>query len=215
MKKLIQGITVLMIAIATIICAMPGCENDESVASAEDILPDFNSTRRDDPNLKSLTIEPESGTVTDVGQVFSFRVTDGKGSFVWEAADSSAGTISVTGSDDRTATYTVAKLADNDIVVYDSQGNVAIAELNRVTSTLSIIPDSLSIPANIGDQYNLMASGGDAPYTWSVVIPSLGDFTGAEGTNVTYRVGSANAGTNTVVLVDTSGDYTTATIIHN
>ncbi len=218
MKKASWLLTMLSLFTASVMCMnIAGCEDDESVSDADDVLEQFESLDRDNLSLSTLRISPESATITHVGQRIAFTVDDGRGGFLWDVADASAGTIQVTGNDGRTAVYTAGERKENDVVVVDALGNAAVAELKTETSDLRIVLAPSSIPpSSAGSTYTLKVAGGRSPYEWSVLDPGLGDIdtTGANGTNATYEVQSNNAGTNEVVVVDEEGSYDSATIIH-
>lgn len=204
---------------AAVMCMnIAGCEDDESVSDADDVLGQFESLDRDNLSLSTLRISPESATITHVGQRIAFTVDDGRGGFKWQVADTGAGTIQVTGNDQRTAVYTVKERAANDIAVVDSQGNAAVASMDTVTSDLNIVLAPSSIPTNsFGINFNLKVSGGRPPYEWSVLDPNLGDITnpGPNGTNATYEVKSNDSGENELIVVDEEGSYDSTIIIHN
>ncbi len=202
-----------LIAAAIISINLTGCEDDESVSSADDVLGNFNSLNRENVSLSTLRISPESATITFAGQKVTFTVDDGKGGFDWDVADTGAGKIEVTGNDGRTAVYTATQRTENDVVVVDGEGNAAVATLDTQTSALGIVPSSFEVESTIGKEKHPVAVGGQPPYSWSVLDQDLATIT-ATGTSPTYTVQSADAGTNTVVLTDEKGSYITATVIH-
>ncbi len=216
MKKTSRFLAITTLITAAVICMnISGCEDDESVSNADDILGNFSSLDRENLSLSTLRITPASATVEFVGQKFSFTVDDGKGGFEWEVANAAAGTIEVTGNNGRTAVYTATLVADNDVVAIDSQGNAAVAQISISSAELKISgPDPLEIPgATNGVNVTLTAIGGTPPYSWSAVLPSVGEITSASGDTATYEVKIEDS-TNTVILIDNKGADDSVTIVH-
>lgn len=217
MKKASWLLTMLSLFTASVMCMnIAGCEDDESVSDADDVLEQFESLDRDNLSLSTLRISPESATITHVGQRIAFTVDDGRGGFLWDVADASAGTIQVTGNDGRTAVYTAKQRAGNDVVVVDGEGNAAVAELALSTADLKILgPDPLVIPgATNHEEVTLTAIGGTPPYGWIAVRPDVGIITDTP-TDYTakYKIKMTNA-INTVIVVDNRGDEDSITIEH-
>lgn len=70
---------------------------------------------------------------------------------------------------------------------------------------------NVGLNANVGYIVTFTASGGDSNYTWSVSSSALGTIQ-AEGVTAIYR-STRTAGTNTLTVVDASGNIGSAKVI--
>jgi hypothetical protein len=215
MKKLTAGTVICLLCACLAVIYMAGCELDESVSDADSYLTDLAQRAGVDPSLATLTMDPPSALATREGQQVVFSVTDGEGGFTWSVSDYSVGSIRVTEADDRTAVYTVDKVAANEVIAFDSRGQAALAEITTRETDLTVIPTSRTFSnAAAGATAGFLAKGGAPPYSWDVTLPALGTIQPATGTNVTYVVATNATGENIVVLTDSVGDFVTATVEH-
>jgi hypothetical protein len=81
---------------------------------------------------------------------------------------------------------------------------------NADTGTLAVTPVSATLNASVVTNVSLTASGGTAPYSWSVESSSLGTVV-SSGSTATYT-GYALTGLNFVVVTDASSNSVSATI---
>ena len=79
------------------------------------------------------------------------------------------------------------------------------------TSAVTISPEVKYLNANVVYSVTFTASGGDGNYTWSESSSSLGTLHAAGGTAL-YQSARA-AGTNTLTVVDASGNIGSANVI--
>ena len=170
MKKTLIAMGTVVVALAAVFCFMPGCEEDADTTGAA--LDDY-FTRNpyvSDPRLNpsDVTISPTYANVTYAGERVHFEVTGGSGSYTWDVSIDANGTINPQGSfgNRATAIYTVTTAGVNDVIVYDADGDAAIAYISGGFATLSISPATATMATN-DTTLILTASGGRTPYTWS------------------------------------------------
>ena len=194
---------------------MQGCEDSKDTDLSGDLTNDFPSESRDsydtEASEQSIKLTPNTINSTRIGEKITFTAQGGQTPYIWSVADSAAGTIAVQ-ENTHYATYTVATVAENEIVVQDNKGVRASATINRSYSTLSISPSSPNVTIAAGSTYTFTASGGLAPYSWSS-FSARGTIT-ATGVNVTYTTVGATATTNTITLIDANGDKASTTVNH-
>lgn len=202
--------TVLMLVNAALLSAalfLNGCEGGDD--------PDDSNLDRyfadnpyvSDPRGNSenpVAISPDNAFVTVAGEQIAFRATGGTGPYTWDVAIPANGSIDAS-ANWRMGVYTANRAADNSIIVYDRDGYAAIASVGVSESgadlAASAAPTSLS---SDGDKSVVTATGGRAPYTWSVHDVALGNIDSTSGNSVLYT--RYNSGDNSVNVVDQNGD---------
>ena len=147
-----------------------------------------------------VSISPESVSLTFAGEQVAFTASGGRGEYTWDVGDSSKGNINRTGSD--AATYTATVVGPNDVIVYDSEGNAAVATINGPTSRLIVTANPDELTAD-NDLSILTATGGVPPYNWSL-SDTTGNFVSGGGGSVVYQ--RSRAGDNAVTVTDSAGD---------
>lgn len=153
-----------------------------------------------------LAISPDSAVVNAVGGRAVFRVNGGTSPYTWDVSDSSKGSIAGNGDN---AVYTANTVGANDVVVYDRNGYAAIASVSGSSggdsegAELAVSASASTLESN-GSMSVLKATGGTAPYSWSVASPSKGGFVDADtGATVVYVRNAA--GDNAVTVTDNTG----------
>ena len=151
-----------------------------------------------------VALTPSSATLSTVGAQAVFKFNGGTAPITWDVADSSKGSIS--GSGDQ-GVYTVKAVGVNNVIAYDRNGNAAIASISgssdsSVNTPLSVSASSTQLDKN-GDVSIITATGGTAPYVWSL-LNSSGGLDVMTGASVIYTRG-ASSGDNAVTVIDSLG----------
>jgi hypothetical protein len=119
-----------------------------------------------------VSITPNSAVVNTVKGLAVFTFNGGTAPYTWDVADSSKGTISGSGAQ---GVYTAKVVGNNDVIAYDREGHAAIAKITGSSSDLAISA-SPSLLATNGSMAIIKATGGVAPYSWSVSDGLKGGF---------------------------------------
>ena len=150
MKK-IKYFGLVCLAVVSVFCFMAGCEDDSST-DIESLDGDFSSELMPatTENPGGLSISPESATITKASQQVTFNVSGGDKPYTWSVSSSGAGSISPTTSANQhdSVVYTSSGLAGNTVVVVDSKGRRASADISASTKALSISPSSATFLAS-------------------------------------------------------------------
>ena len=148
-----------------------------------------------------VSISPDSAEISSVGQKIAFTASGGRGVYTWDVSSTANGDIDVTG--DETAIYTASVVGPNDVIVYDEDGQAAVASITGPASSLlaTANPDELDTDK---DMSVLTASGGVAPYTWEVSDNIVGHLLSNTGSSVVYQRGAK--GDNSVTVTDSAGE---------
>jgi len=155
----------------------------------------------------ALAISPTSAKVPPRGtQAFTASGGSGTG-YVWSLPVApSGGTISATGL------YTAGAIPDvlDQVQVTDSNFAIATAVVN-VGAGVAITPNGVTLAP--GDTQPFTASGGNAPYTWTLLTKGSGAAATISATGV-YTAG-ASTGKDTVQVADSLGskDSVTVTVV--
>lgn len=201
-------LSLLVIAILTLVPSflLTGCESDDSPDTG-----DLDSYFADHPYVSDpriskfprvVSISPESATLSFAGEQVVFTASGGRSTYTWDSADHSKGTVDVTGDD--TAVYTASVVGPNDVIVFDADGNAAIATINGPSTELIATANPTEIAVD-DDMSILTAGGGVPPYHWTVDDSALGDIVGArDGASVVYQ--RAHHGDNAVTVTDSAGN---------
>lgn len=196
------------LAVACLALVIPvGCDDGGSGDNGEldayfDSHPYVADPRDDGATIVTLT--PSSATLSTVGEKVVFQFNGGSGPITWDVSNGSKGSISANGDQ---GVYTVLAVGANDVIAYDRNGNAAIAKISGSSSDSSS-PLSVSASKTLLDANNKMAvltaSGGTAPYSWSVSDDGKGNFVGGiTGASVQYM--RYSSGDNGVTVTDSLG----------
>ena len=158
-------------------------------------------------------ILPTSVTIDfpQTGQTIQFRVVGGTPPYgAWSASIPALGTI------DQSGIYTVASSVNqgvNTVSILDSAGAVATAQVTHQIeqATLRILPSAASLDEN-GDTAWFAATGGTAPYGWSIVYPGRGTITSVSADTTTMTYQRTSQGDQTVLLSDAAGNAATVDV---
>ncbi|MFC1462923.1 hypothetical protein ACFLQU_04875 [Verrucomicrobiota bacterium] len=167
MNRTLVTIGTTLVVLAAVFCLIPGCEKDADTGG--DALDDYfkNNPYVNDPRVSpsDVKITPASATVTYVGERVYFEATGGAGSYSWDATSTTNGGVAPqTGPN---TIYTAASPGPNNVIVYDKNGDGAIAYISSGFGTLAVSPAVSAISSNNATVV-LQASGGRTPYAWSM-----------------------------------------------
>jgi hypothetical protein len=214
MKKqiswVIRGLQVA--GVALFLLASPGCDTSDPDTGSMDNYFDqnpYSSQTRDPIQPGILTLTPDSATVTFIGQKVNFRVSEGTPPYTWSVALPAIGSVSpVTGSQ---TIYTALDVSANSIVVHDSKGQTAAAEINGAPVIMAVTPSSVTLENN-GELATFTVTGGTAPFTWTVSDEALGAMLNppAESRSEVYRRDAP--GDNSILIVDSLGNSVNAIV---
>jgi hypothetical protein len=170
-----------------------------------------------DPRSSSaqiVSISPESVAVNTVGERVVFTAGGGNPPYHWDVSNGSLGSISASGS--AQGVYKAIVIGANDVIVYDQDGNAALARITGSApgGSMTITPSSLTL-STTGTVSTLSVAGGTPPYSWTMRDDTMGifigDYTATLATSVGYQR-SAVIGDNYVTVKDVSGDEDTLRI---
>jgi archaellum component FlaG (FlaF/FlaG flagellin family) len=158
-----------------------------------------------DPRVSStkvVSISPDSTTVNSVGAKVIFSASGGRPPYHWDVSNESMGSMAASGG--AQGVYTALAIGVNDVIVYDEDGNAAIAKISGTgASSPAITPSSVTLSAD-NEMAVLKVTGGTAPYTWTVTDPDPGNFpSGNTGVTVVYK--RKTSGDNAVTVTDNAG----------
>jgi hypothetical protein len=154
-----------------------------------------------------VNISPDSATIKSVGDRIIFRATGGAGGYEWHLSNYSIGDIDKTGGSQ--AIYTPKSIEDNNVIVFDRDGNAAIAKISGSTPMSIVANPSATLNTN-GAVCTLTVIGGVAPFSWISDSESRGILLQSTGTSVAYR--REAAGDNTVTVTDKTEDSVSISI---
>jgi hypothetical protein len=207
-------LSLLVIAVLTLVPSflLTGCEGEDS-PNTEGLDSYFSehpfiSDPRDRTSARIVTISPESAEVSFSGQQIVFTAVGGRKNYGWDTADHTKGTVVVRPGTE-SAVYTASAVGPNDVIVYDQDGHAAVATINGPTTPLIAIANPNELTSD-GDLSVLTASGGVAPYFWSVGDIALGNVSPNDGSSVVYT--RAHDPDNSVTVDDSAGNSYTIVI---
>lgn len=198
-------------AMAMMAVFLTACNDDDKDASGDldgyfESHPYVSDPRSSATTTKIVSISPESATVNSVGTRVLFTASGGSAPYHWDRSNPSLGTIVASGA--AQGIYTASAIGDNDIIVYDQDGNAAIA---RISGTAAPGPADMSITASpstltVNMTFSVLTvSGGTATFTWEVADSNLGNFQGSiTGRSVVYQ--RRGSGDNVVTVTDGNGN---------
>lgn len=157
-----------------------------------------------DPRSSSaqiVSISPESETVNTVGARVVFTAGGGNPPYHWDVSNGSLGSISASGS--AQGVYKASAIGANDVIVYDQDGNAALARITGSASggSMTITPSSLTLSPDNAEA-TVSVVGGTPPYVWTMTDSTKGSFPLGiiTGTSVRYR--RLQPGNNAVTVMD-------------
>ena len=216
-----KKLTILTISLlAAAFAVMPGCEDDADTGG--DTLDDYfkNNPYVSDPrgNTDSeVIIDPTAASVSALDEEVVFSARGGNGNYTWDLADDSAGTITPQDDNNGQAVYKVTKKKQNNIIVYDGNGDAAIADITSSGTPISISPQDSSISTNGGVVVEFIVYEGNPPYTWYSANHSLGTFSAGDTNSLSFTAtytSKQGEGENSVTVADSDGDTASTSITH-
>ncbi len=189
MKTRLRGLFGCLLAL-TVALALTGCEDsgDDRAAAYFDANPPDASDLPADYEYPS--INPASASLANIGDQVVLTGVGGKGPYRWSVRDETRGTLTIRAWSQ--ALYTRTGDGDNTVIMYDSTGHPALTEIAQPdTPILNVTPAAANLAAD-GQNVVFTASGGVAPYTWSLTGP--GTLSSTSGANTRYtRTAAGNA----------------------
>ena len=186
-----------------------GCESDKDTnVDGLDVYFEehpYVTDPRDNPN-GIVTLKPLSAQITFIGQTITFQAVGGKEPYIWDVVYADRGHVASRSEDQ--GIYTSTTLEPNTIICFDGAGHSGVAQIsasgtNTPVTTLTVLPASANLAA-FGDSVSLTASGGTAPYYWSVTDLSLGNVSAGVGSTVVYT--RSFSGNNIVSVTDSASN---------
>jgi hypothetical protein len=191
-----------------------GCNDDDDPDTSSELdgyfadHPYVSDPRASDGRGAVVSISPAAATVISIGAKVVFSVSGGTPPYTWDVSNGSMGTA--VGSGESLGVYTALAIGANNVIVYDQSGNAAYAPISGSLGALAITPAAPSLGAD-NAAVVLKVTGGTAPYTWTVMYPSLGNFpSGNTGTSVIYV--RYDNGDNAVTVTDGAGSQTSVVV---
>lgn len=192
------------LSMAGALCALLGCEKDKSTGDMS--MAPYSSDPRQSATPSVVVISPSLVGGTNVGETFVFTASGGNPPYRWDMQQNDLGRLATRGSDRNQGIYTVLKVGDNEIVVYDQDGQAGVAQIDGSYTTVRLVAvASPSTLAKNGDKSVMTASGGTPPYSWTVVDASLGHVVGS-GTGNTVIYMRDHSGDNAITVTDHAGN---------
>lgn len=193
-----------------------GCEDDANTdIAAFDEHFESHPYNPEDLNVTAslIKVSPPDITVSCTTREFELTARGGTQPYRWAVANSGRGTIREISS--QRAKYVPLQVAANSITVTDKNGYVAVVPVLRAAAdTLRIIPNAITISTNVGpSNVVFVVTGGIPPYTWSNARQDHGAMAGS-----TYNYNSltqAEAGDDTITVIDSEGTSASATVTRN
>jgi hypothetical protein len=159
-------------------------------------------------------ITPNSITLQTGQSVATFSVVGGEEPMKWAVGDPAIG--SITDTTGRIANYNRAGSSKgaNEITCTDKIGRVARAVVSQsgAVEGLFITPERV-VMTESNQVVQLTAVGGEPPYAWTIIDPSLGTLSNSDKSAVNYTRKGGAEGQNIVELKDNSQTLATATIV--
>jgi len=157
-----------------------------------------------------VVVTPETANMSDIGEQALFSVTGGEPPYNWDTANAN-GTISPRGEDTHQAVYQMGVVADNTIIVWDRNGDAALATINSSLTPPVISPSTAALQTN-QTSVAFEVSGGKSPYLWTIVSGS-GSLAPTDQPYTVYTRGPADPPNNYLIKVtDANGAADVATI---
>ncbi|MFH0881329.1 MAG: hypothetical protein V2A34_16580 [Lentisphaerota bacterium] len=191
----------LLVAAALLFYLQAGCEDNsepDSWGQADSSGP--------------LKVTPASVDLMD--ETASFTAQGGAGPYSWKVSDATLGQITETRDNRATYTRAASGTGINLISASDSHGRTASAVINQSGDSFTVLsvtatPSSLSSNRMTSA---LVATGGVAPYQWSVLEQAFGVIVSVSDDTRSAVYGRSHSGNNVVSVEDSSGNIVTTTI---
>jgi hypothetical protein len=149
---------------------------------------------------------------TEIQSMVSLTAAGGVAPLSWTISTNMSGAYfqsSCTGL--TTCTYVAGPTGNTtDIVTVTDAENHTASSTITVASGITLTPASITLVT--GDSHQFTIVGGASPFSWSVVNPSGGAFSGTCGTSCVYIVGTTSGVTDTISVLDSLGHGATARI---
>ncbi len=136
----------------------------------------------------------EETEITHVGQTIEFEAKGGHWPYTWTVAHAS-GTITVMQNGPPhevfTAVYEALSVGANTISVEDSAGRTGTKEITApAANALATLPTEVNFGTNVAGvaSFDIHATGGIGPYTWSTDNPTRIDLSDTTGSKITVTV---------------------------
>ena len=215
MKKPIKTMTFLRLGtVVTALLALavlPACENT-SVDTGDLDSYFANNPYISDPRTgpgSDVFINPTTAAITFVGQELVFTASGGNQPYSWDVANDSNGKIIGHGTQ---GDYTAFRLGANNVIVYDANGQAAVATITSSSaSSIALTPSSATVPTSAGNQVQFTVIGGQAPFTWSLSSPGIATITQS---GLYTSIAAAGGSINVITVIDQSGKTASATVTH-
>ncbi len=152
--------------------------------------------------LVRVVVTPEATTLA-AGTTVQFNATGGTAPYVWSVSDSALASIDATGL--------LNALAPGELTVTASDANGVSGSASVTISTVQVSPDTASL--QIGNTLPFSASGGTAPYAWTVSNPAVASIDAGTGLLTALALGTVQVtATDANGFSDSSGDITVSDI---
>jgi hypothetical protein len=223
MKTRNSIIAMMSIALMSAVIVMfSACEKDKATEAVDDFFGDsYSSANRDSEQPEGMSLSPNSPSINTVGEQVAFTVKGGHKPYTWTVSDATVGTVtpSTTASEIEQVIYKALKLAQNTVVVTDAMGRAAVVDVTAGSTDLKITPTTVAFLATelaAAQSVQFAGNGGVPPYTWGDSLPLFGSIDGnGLWTTLAQTAASWSNKTVTIVLTDSNGDSTSATITAN
>ncbi len=203
-----------MFLASCVLVFLSACERDSDTSEAESYFENnpYASETRTDPDPAQLTITPGIAAIAVVGQEVVFTARGGGGSYSWSVTDRSVGVVHSLRTPQ--CTYECRRVGYNTVIVKDSQGHYAAAQITPQEQDVEISPSSAAVHNESAINIGFAVSGGSPPYTWSSASPELGRITYSSSSSyqASYTAFAGKYGENQVTVRDSAGHTASASI---
>jgi uncharacterized protein YjdB len=147
--------------------------------------------------VNAVTITLSSpGVSVSVGANLQFTASGGSAPYAWTVSDTAVASIDASGLLSGLAAGTVT------VIATDANGNTGASALVTVNAvTITVTPNSVDVNRFAWQRF--FASGGSAPYTFSLSNPNAGFLNSSTGW---YRATGSVGATTTIVVTDAGGN---------
>jgi len=146
-----------------------------------------------DITVRDVTVTPDTATVI-IGDTLSFSASGGAAPYAWSVSDSAVASIDANGVLTAIAAGTVVVSATDVDGFVGNSGTITVSDNHIITVT----PNTATVARFAALQFS--ASGGPAPYTWSLSNPNAGSI----DANGLFTAGRFQT-TTTVIAIDADG----------
>ena len=153
-----------------------------------------NATATSRVTVQAITVTPQTGSV-EQQQTLQFSASGGTAPYTWSVSDPALASISTSGLLTGLAIGSVVVSATDANGGRGSSGTITVTE--ATAHTIAVSPTTARVRINRSLQFS--ASGGPAPYTWSLSNPSVGTI------SATGVFRASRTGTTVVIATDADG----------